>query len=1086
MRIDDLRGGVEATIEVRPSPGTFAPVPPRREEVELRRVDDEVLLCWKDHALPIVGADPGARATLTDVIESGQPMVVWAAYAGAPRATLHVRRYPGALHLDDPLVIGIDDRCMEDLRRRFGVGGTVADATRWLEVGLLVGGGAEARRRAVISAGPEASRDAFRMFGKGLAIDVRREGDRLRVERVVKGGLIDRASVQLLSAPVSFADLTAAGEIASGARHALEQAVRAADSYLRVWSTYADMEKEAILRRARRVGSVRYERCERRRDGGFRFHLADVGDIEARLAAIGDDDRFELEAGGAPPNLDSLDSRAGRDQPHHTAPVVRTDAELRIVDLRAPDDENDVPQPPAAGYLYLSLLGSQINLRRRQNAEERLRTGNCPMPWLGLLLEGRHSPQGRRHKRNPRSKAVLEAFGGQPTQRQLEAIDVALNTPDIALIQGPPGTGKTKVITALQRRLAELADEGAEVSHRILVTSAQHDAVENVVQRSDVFGLPAVKVGARSGDDGAVIDGVEKFRAERIEHLRATLQEPPEETRAARARRIAVACLRAPMPPAATAVELRELAGVVAGLIPPALSDRIERRITELSRPAGASGDPEEHALRAAAARGIRVDPVAFMDDGPLKARKALIRLGALLSPAERGFLHECADWTEPAAPPWLERGGPLRDALIDRLEAPAAPAEPQVDDSTQALLVAVVDALEQRRMRSIHGEPGVLAAYLEDLENDPGAVREALEHYTVVLAATCQQAAGREMRAVRGIDVGWPDFETVIVDEAARANPLDLFIPMSMAKRRVVLVGDHRQLPHMLEPEVERDLAAAVAKGDVAAEAEAAVKESLFGRLWTMLKQLEAGDGNPRTVRLDTQYRMHPVLGDFVSRMFYGGTLESGMPPERFAHDLPGYMKDRLPCVAAWLDVPGGSGRGERRGRSKSRPVEATRIAREVKRLIEADSRLTFGIIAFYAAQRDAIGEALVREGLAERTDSGGWRIAERWRRTEDHRGERAERLRLGTVDAFQGKEFDVVFLSMTRSNDLPGDTDEQRRRKYGHLVLDNRLCVAMSRQHRLLIVAGDREFAAAAGAPAALRELSTLCEGPHGIIQR
>ena len=32
-----------------------------------------------------------------------------------------------------------------------------------------------------------------------------------------------------------------------------------------------------------------------------------------------------------------------------------------------------------------------------------------------------------------------------------------------------------------------------------------------------------------------------------------------------------------------------------------------------------------------------------------------------------------------------------------------------------------------------------------------------------------------------------------------------NLFIPMSMAQRRVVLVGDHRQLPHLLEPDVER-----------------------------------------------------------------------------------------------------------------------------------------------------------------------------------------------------------------------------------------------------------------------------------------
>ncbi len=33
--------------------------------------------------------------------------------------------------------------------------------------------------------------------------------------------------------------------------------------------------------------------------------------------------------------------------------------------------------------------------------------------------------------------------------------------------------------------------------------------------------------------------------------------------------------------------------------------------------------------------------------------------------------------------------------------------------------------------------------------------------------------------------------------------------IPMAKAEKRIILVGDHRQLPHMLEEEVERKLAA-------------------------------------------------------------------------------------------------------------------------------------------------------------------------------------------------------------------------------------------------------------------------------------
>ena len=49
-------------------------------------------------------------------------------------------------------------------------------------------------------------------------------------------------------------------------------------------------------------------------------------------------------------------------------------------------------------------------------------------------------------------------------------------------------------------------------------------------------------------------------------------------------------------------------------------------------------------------------------------------------------------------------------------------------------------------------------------------------------------------------------------------------------------------------------------------------------------------------------------------------------------------------------------------------------------------------------------------------------------------------ERVEIGTVDAFQGKEFDVVFLSCVRANviDL-----EDRRHRIGHIDDLSRLCV-------------------------------------------
>ena len=58
--------------------------------------------------------------------------------------------------------------------------------------------------------------------------------------------------------------------------------------------------------------------------------------------------------------------------------------------------------------------------------------------------------------------------------------------------------------------------------------------------------------------------------------------------------------------------------------------------------------------------------------------------------------------------------------------------------------------------------------------------------------------------------------------------------------------------------------------------------------------------------------------------------------------------------------------------------------------------------------------------------------------------------KLRIGTVDSFQGMEFDVVFLSLVRTG----------KSGFGFLKLYNRLNVSMSRQKKLLVAVGDAAF--------------------------
>ncbi|HWO23903.1 MAG TPA: AAA domain-containing protein [Kofleriaceae bacterium] len=1100
MKVSEVAGGVTTTLRVRAIERAFQPLPEREQEVSLSRSGGQTLLAWSNDVWAIQGSTPADTPRLTDVVVSGLPVLAYVAQAASDALVVETRRLTQELRITEPVEIGVDEKVLEDVRRSHRVGGTVADVAAWLQDRLFVPptpGGPAGLHRLVISGDARGRLDAFRIHGFRIAADVRRVNDRLRVERVLRGGQGGNLRLILLYVPISIVDATAAAALHGAVRTTLSEAVSGSSSYLRTWQEYHRLERETVLRRARTFGALAYRTCERRRDGGWRFHLAPLEDLGARLALLGGWDRFELEAGAALPVLaeDTPRKSAARVQ-RLSAPVVHVDEHKHVVDLAPPDEDGEHPKPPTAGYLYLSLGGDEARLRRRARAEEALRTGNCPLPQLGLLMEGRPAPAARRGRISvdgPKLRPVIrEVFGAAgPTQRQIEAIEIALNTPDVCLIQGPPGTGKTKVITAIEQCLAVLADEGIEPSHRILVTAAQHDAVENVALRTEVFGLPAVKVGQRRRGSDTSIDPAQVFAEERVEELRARMRIPPEAERLSRARGLALACIRTRALPREQAERIHDLVHALDGLLPPDLRDKAMERAASLRRPPGLE-DPERAELLVRAARGIRVEAGAFSDDGPLQARKALLRLDALLTSEERAFLVRCAELPPEQVPPWLAEGHAHRDAIVDRLTRPPPAAEPRLDDDTQRLLLEILDTVDRRRAAGRAGSEAVLAAYVNDLETDLEGVRKALEHYTVVLASTLQHAAGNEMRRVRGIDEGQTTFESVIVDEAARANPLDLFIPLSMARRRAVLVGDHRQLPHHLEPDVERQLAEGVDQGTVEAQTLQAVRASLFERLWVLLRALEQKDGIQRTVTLNAQYRMHPVLGSYVSRAFYevheDGSIESPRRAAEFPHDLPGYVKHETPCAAAWLDVPGDRGR-EVRGVSKSRPAEARALAKEVRRLIEHAPTLTFGVIAFYSAQVDEIGRAMLATGLTEPANNvRGWRIADAWATTYNAERKKVERLRIGTVDAFQGKEFDVVFLSVTRSNDLPGQTDEQQRRKYGHLMLENRLCVAMSRQQRMLAVVGDLAFVKADDAARPLRALRAyvdLCGGEHGIVR-
>ena len=869
MKASEIRGGAIINLRVRPIHGAFDPIPQQEQEVGLVRSGEQTLLIIDkegNQVVSIEGVTPSDTIQLENVVTSGLPMVATVVQPTRNTLVIETRSFTREISITAPMQLGLDEKILGDMRRVYRMDGTVADVAAWLEDRLIAPPapvGPKDLRRLVVAGDVRDRPDAFRIYGDRVAADIKRVDNKLRIERVVRGGRPRNQRLILLFAPVSIVEATVAVELQGEVRTTLSQAVANSGSYLRMWKEYHAIEKENVLRRARSFGSLQYTKCERRQDGGWRFHLAQVEDLSQRLSRLGEWDRFELEAGEDPLALDeeaapSTPRRGGAGARHLSASIIRADTDKHIIDLASPDDEEDQPKPPESGYLYLSLAGDKTRQRRRELAEEALRTGNCPLPQLGLLMEGEPAPAVRRRRvsvRGPRLKSVIrELFGEEgPTQRQLEAIEMALNTPDVCLIQGPPGTGKTKVITAIQRCLAVLADEGEELSHRILVCAAQHDAVENVVQRSEVFGLPAVKVGRRRRGSDTAFDPVEVFIDERLEALRARIGTPPEAERLARARWLVFSCCRTRSFPAEQASRIREIVSVLGELLPPTWRDKLIARAQELERPARL-GDPEEAELMERAARSIRVDAGPFSDDGPLQARKALRRLDAILTDEERAFLERCAAAEPEQVPPWLAEGRPLREALIDRLTRPDPTPEPRLDDDTQRLLLKLLDVVERRFATSRAGKEAALAAYIHDLETDPDGVRLALEHYTVVLAATLQQAAGTPMRRVRGIDQGRTTFESVIVDEAVaelRKRP-----DAAAAERLSVLEQERSK---WLEERAMLEVDLAKARGELETRRLAAIElESLKKQKEALAvhKQLLEGALDELRARVDTLTR--------------------------------------------------------------------------------------------------------------------------------------------------------------------------------------------------------------------------------------
>src|ERR1700730_1672022 len=271
--------------------------------------------------------------------------------------------------------------------------------------------------------------------------------------------------------------------------------------------------------------------------------------------------------------------------------------------------------------------------------------------------------------------------------------------------------------------------------------------------------------------------------------------------------------------------------------------------------------------------------------------------------------------------------------------------------------------------------------------------------------------------------------YDYVIVDEANRAGVLDSLLALARG-RRMVMVGDPMQLQPVMSEAEQQMVAAANGTGrrgrrgsrpamvGVAQPgAQHVIGKSLFA--WIQERRFAPA----ATVLLDQQNRMHPAIGELVSRVFYSNHVRTGPAAPRRGTGLPAF-----PAPVTWVDTRALRGNVESRagGTSLFNVAEARLVTSITRHLAtHAPPNLTIGVITAYAEQRD-----LLRRLMGP------------------HDWPPDRMLEIDTVDAFEGREKDIIVLSLLRAN---------RRRDIGFLRLEQRLNVAVSRSRRLIIIVGD-----------------------------
>ncbi|MCP3802075.1 AAA domain-containing protein [Allokutzneria sp. A3M-2-11 16] len=690
----------------------------------------------------------------------------------------------------------------------------------------------------------------------------------------------------------------------------------------------------------------------------------------------------------------------------------------------------DFDKLPKQGHL--EVVSSTIITQTQLRAVNALRSANAiNTTLLGSLVDGKF-------RSFTPDQTVRPSI--QLDDDQFTALARARAVPDLMLVMGPPGTGKTRTIT-------EIARSCAGGHEQVLVSAHTHKAVDNVVE-----GLPedvlTVRVGneihmtefARTRTVGPQTASLQKQLAAEVDRDSSHLMSFKAHFEVVkecwtRLREQLPKTFHAHENAASQAVSLRAATAHFEAPLR-AQVDALHRRV-------------EGSASLLRRREEVLLHHRALTQQATIRASK-----GHLFAWANRWSARRHYKRAESAFPPYQEafhdhgrlsaQLGQVWQALqqlprthpeLLRLTDACAEARKQLDRALDEL-AAIWSALD-RIVRHVQPHPRpiredltqweeyarwcnttfpalcakaeLLSDWRDQLDKPTYELQPELIRYADVIAATCIGVATSDL-------IKELNFDLAIIDEAGQAPLPSVLVPL-VRSRRAILVGDHKQLPPVLKSEVQELVAKRM--GELPREITSSAFESLFS---------VAPESNQ--LMLSVQRRMPRVIADFVSAQFYEGKLRTGV--ERVhrdplfgsalavvdTSDLP-YAERRESPVRGLAAIGAPPKAQGYRNRAEAKLVTAL-IADATRRDAE------WSVITPYNGQVELIRKLLVEEIGDEN-------------RVVDN---------VGTVDAFQGGERDLIIYSCTRSN---------TRGKVGFLSELRRFNVAITRAKSQLVLVGD-----------------------------